>query len=556
MAKKILTKKKKTIIICCTIVLVVALVVGCVFLADYNKKEKVTLNVIGTQDIVENVNATGKVTSGASVEYKVGAVATVKEVFVKVGDTVHKGDVLATFDTKDIDEQIANMQGAYNDALNGYNDAVKAQNNSKKDLANVNKEISKLEKEVANLKGAIEVEKQEGEAQIQTTEQKLKEIADIVAKYAGGEEQAKKITEIVSKTVLDSVVAGEKDPAVIAGKVEAAIMQAQANGEIQVSDIDAMLAEIKGVIANSDWNKIGNDFSSESNVVKLTTTEIRLASMYAQREVLNISANNDVTKVQDRLVKSTKSALDSAKEIQAELAQGWTASIDGVITECNIVPDTQTNLFTTGIKLENMDSLTSTISLTEYDVHKVSVGMPAVVTTAFGTYTGEVASIAPVASGGGGASILDSVGSMAGISGLSSLTQSGAGVECTVTINDPDSNIIVGFDADIEIETGVFNDVPVVPIESLVLEKTGSYVYKYDEEDKTVTKTPITTGAISDTAYQITSGLEIGDKIVATPSATFKDDTFEVRVVDKEKKAKKSSKKSSNTQAANSSTGK
>lgn len=556
MAKKILTKKKKTIIICCSIILVIALVVGCVFIADFSKKEKVSLNVIGTQDIVENVNATGKVTSGASVEYKVDAVATVKEVFVKVGDKVNKGDVLATFDTKEIDKQISNMQSVYNDAVNSYNDALKAQNKAKKDLADVNSQVSKLEKEVANLKGAIENEKQEGQLQIQATEQKLKEIADIIAKYAISEEQAKKITEIVSQTVLDSVVGGITDPTVIVNNVENALKEAQANGEIEVNDIGAMRQEISDVIANSDWDSIKNEFPTESNIVKLTTTEIRLASAYAQREVLNITANNDIVKVQDKLVKSAKSALDAAKEIQTELSQGWTASIDGVITDCNIVAGAQTNLFTTGIKIENMDSLTSTISLTEYDVHKVSVGMPATVTTAFGTYTGEVASIAPVASGGAEGSILDSVGSMAGISGLSSLTQSGAGVACTITINDPDSNIIVGFDADIEIETGVYEDVPVVPIESLILEKTGSYVYKYNEEDKTVTKTPVKTGAISDSAYEVTSGIEVGDKIVATPSATFKDETFEVRVVDKDKKEKKSNKKSSNAQPANSSTGK
>ena len=46
--------------------------------------------------------------------------------------------------------------------------------------------------------------------------------------------------------------------------------------------------------------------------------------------------------------------------------------------------------------------------------------------------------------------------------------------------------------------------VTVVPIESITLEKTGSYVYLYNEEDKTVTKTEIKTGAISDTAYEVT----------------------------------------------------
>lgn len=74
--------------------------------------------------------------------------------------------------------------------------------------------------------------------------------------------------------------------------------------------------------------------------------------------------------------------------------------------------------------------------------------------------------------------------------------------------------------------------VTVVPTESITLEKTGSYVYLYNEEDKTVTKTEIKTGAISDTAYEVISGLKPGDKIVSSPKTDYKEDTFKVKVVD------------------------
>ena len=111
-------------------------------------------------------------------------------------------------------------------------------------------------------------------------------------------------------------------------------------------------------------------------------------------------------------------------------------------------------------------------------------------------------------------------------------TNSGAGVECTIEIKNPDENIIAGFDADVEIQTGQYLGVTVVPIESITLEKTGSYVYLYNDKDKTVTKTEIKTGAISDTAYEVTSGLKPGDRIVASPKTDYKEDTFKVKVVD------------------------
>ena len=158
--------------------------------------------------------------------------------------------------------------------------------------------------------------------------------------------------------------------------------------------------------------------------------------------------------------------------------------------------------------------------------------MPATVTTAYGTYEAEVTSIAPTATGGSSSGILDSVGSMAGISGLSSLTDTGAGVECTVSIPQTDENIIAGFDADVEIATGEYLGVVVVPIESIKLEKTGSYVYIYNEEEGTVTKTKIETGAVSDSAYEVKSGLKVGDRIISAPATDYEEDTFKVKVVE------------------------
>lgn len=229
----------------------------------------------------------------------------------------------------------------------------------------------------------------------------------------------------------------------------------------------------------------------------------------------------------------TKKALDTLEQQKKEMEEGWVASFDGTITEVDIEAGAQTTLLSTGIKLENLNSMAVTVSLSEYDLHKVKVGMPVKVTTAYGSYDGEVSAIAPTATGGSSGSILDSVGSMAGISGLSSLTGSGAGVDCTVTIPETDENIIAGFDADVEIKTGEYLGVVAVPIEAIKLEKTGSYVYLYDEEEKTVTKTLIETGAVSDAIYQVKSGLKVGDRIVAAPESTYEEDTFKVKVIEK-----------------------
>ena len=107
--------KKGKIITAVAIVLVIAIlgtVIGVA--AQSNKKPVVSLYTIGTGNINESVSATGMVSSGSVKEYKVGSVATVKEVYVKVGDVVQQGDLLATFDTSELDAQEKKLRDSYN----------------------------------------------------------------------------------------------------------------------------------------------------------------------------------------------------------------------------------------------------------------------------------------------------------------------------------------------------------------------------------------------------------------------------------------------------------
>ena len=98
-------KKKMIIAICAVLVVAIAGTSG-VVVAQKNKGKEATLYTISAGDIYEKVSLTGDVTSGTRKDYKVSSVATVKEVFVKVGDKVKKGDVLATFDVSDMETPV------------------------------------------------------------------------------------------------------------------------------------------------------------------------------------------------------------------------------------------------------------------------------------------------------------------------------------------------------------------------------------------------------------------------------------------------------------------
>lgn len=596
--------KKKVIIPICIVLVIAIAATSIVAVAKANSGTEISLATISSGDIYETVSLTGEVTAGTTKEYKVGSVATVKEVFVKVGDEVEKDDVLATFDVTQLDSQISSLQSSYNKSLSSYNDSLALYNSSKKKADKLKKDIASLEKRIAKLEKEEQakfttakkttITKKETTAKAPTTQrtttkrtttnidvsdvtipsipsvpsvpsvpssvtmpttkapestsaptpeetiailmEQMAQLNETLAKITDDMETLAKTSEIIADTIAELTSKGITDSAVIAEAVGEAVRQAINEGVIDAANLliesDIAVDMIETAVASIDFQGI-TDTVVNSNNVTLASSQVQLAAAYAQYAVYSAQANDTFLETQKSTLDTSKKVLDALKTQKAEMEGGWRAAFDGTITAVDITAGEQTSLISTGITLENLSSMTATVSLSEYDVHKVTVGMPATITTAYGTYEGEVVSIAPTASGGSSGSLLDSVGSMAGISGLSSLTDKGAGVECQVSIKDTDENIIVGFDANVEIHTGEYLGVTIVPIESVKLEKSGTYVYLYNAEDSTVTKTLVETGATCDSGYEVKAGLNVGDQIISAPESTYEEDTFKVKVVTK-----------------------
>lgn len=556
--------KKKTIIIAvCAAVIIIAAAIGISVFAVQNSVTAVSLHTVGSNDIYEVVNATGEVSSGAVKEYKVGSVATVKEVFVKTGDEVKQGDLIATFDTSKFDSEIASLQSSYKQAKASYNESVEAQKAAKNNLAQVQKQIAELEKKNKELsqetgsmpsmtlpsvsvtnpdfdKDFTDDNMDDNYVYDDTYEETMKDltaaIKDLTAavnKLAGNAETGTMITDIVMNTVADEIQSGNVSSEEIAEISGDAVLEAIKNGKI---DIDDLLADnddaaqiIEDAVGNIDWKDVSSAVSNNAGNAALMSNQLMLTAYYAQEQLYSSMASDSIVSAKKELMNTTKNALDLLEEAKQELAGGWTAAFDGTITECNLYSGEQTTLLSGGITLQNMEDKVVTVSLGEYDIHKVKVGMPVKVSTAYGEYTGSVISKAPVATGGSTSSIMDSMGATMGISGLSSLTQSGAGVEVQISVEKPDEFIVIGFEADVEIDVGEHIGVTTVPSQAMLLDKTGSYVFIYDEEEETVTKTLIETGASSVSEYEIVNGVKLGDRIVLAPQSTF-EDSFKVRI--------------------------
>lgn len=511
---KALSKGKKTAVIvgAIAIVLVVALIVY--FLVRPEPGTPVTLVSVQKGDIQQELIATGTIESDNQTDFSLLEGTKVLTVNVKVGDHVKKGDVLATFDASSLSGKLSERRTAYNEALKTYNHSLTAASEAKAKLPQVNKEIKELEAKVEKLTKEAESQK----AQSPTSTQKETTEATTISNTLQGQIQA----------IVDKLLG--------------------ANGT--TSQIQKLMEQLNQMASSGfDLSAMAGSSSAE-----LIQAQMDLAQLKIQKTTLEAQQNNTLSSTYKLVVDASKKSLDEMEAMVASLKSGWIAQDDGVITAVNIkagetyqgggassssnsfdissilqavsggtdlnsLMNTLTSLGSggnVGMTVENYGQFYVSFSLDKYDVLKVKTGMPAVITTASGELEGAVSFISPVASSGGGLDLSSLAGSLTGAGTSSS-------IPAKVKINNPDASVIIGVDVDVSIQTDEAKGATLIPLESLLVEEGKKYVFVYHEAEETVTKKEVETGLVSDTMYQITSGVSAGEQIVKNPSKTLAD---------------------------------
>lgn len=187
----------------------------------------------------------------------------------------------------------------------------------------------------------------------------------------------------------------------------------------------------------------------------------------------------------------SQTAYETAKEDLEAGKAGVTAPISGVVTSLAADEGAMMMQYSPMCTIESLEKVNVIVALSRYDLERVRVGQSAVVTTAGKEYAATVTKI----------------DGMATASGTSSF------VNCTVSINAPDSDIRLGLEANVEIGTGQVNDVIAVPVMAVNSDVTGTYCYIIDEESK-AHRVEVEMGLSSDTMVEITSGLTEGQQVV------------------------------------------
>lgn len=511
-------KKKLTkIIVSC--VLIVAIIVGGVIIIRNktdNKFEAVIMEV-SSSTITQTLSTQGVVESTNREEFEIFDGVIVKDVFVKLGDRVEEGQLLATFERSSLNGILSQIQSDYDNAKINYQNSINSAKEASAKLPLIESQISELEQQLEN---SVD------DSEESITNENIPDWVDNI--------DYQKLAKILGNTYSEE-------------KLRNYFIKLANKGAERKSVLDF----ISSLNSGSSFD-ISSMLGSSADMEEMSL-QMNLMTLKAQKTMLETQAQNILESTYKSLMDSAELRLETTKEAVEKLAKGWYAQGDGVVSNITIAPGKSfvsqqsassgidisslmgllsgggdinsilsslgsSSVKNIGLTIEYYDSFIASFSLGKYDILDVKVGQKATINSLGHELDGEVIYISPVASQSTALDINSMISAMGGSSSGGSNS-----IPAQVLIKNPDESVIIGIDVDIDIELGAVDNAVVVPIEAVETDDTGSYVYKFNEDDSTVTRVAVELGLATDTQYQVVSGCEAGDKIVQNQAIALKE---------------------------------
>lgn len=245
--------------------------------------------------IVNYLDVSGTVESGVSENFVAIDGVGVEEVFVKVGDKVNKGDLLATFNVSGVSQYLVNAKKAYDEALNDYNEAKARSDANAKKKTELAEKIDAKKAEIAALEKEITTLEKEIEAMEPTT-------------------QAAPIPQ---------------------DQIDAIAGQMAQNGASQ-EEIDAFIASAQQVQVPvvSEDNSKSNELMQKN--LELAQLNSELSSLQAENAVTITGEDESMLEALKNVADAKKVSYDSIKNIYDSMRNGWYAEKDGIVTVVNL----------------------------------------------------------------------------------------------------------------------------------------------------------------------------------------------------------------------------
>lgn len=450
------------------VVIVLFIVVNSV--AAKNMAAIVYTTEVTRQDIDQVLSTSGTVQTQESKTYFSQVESKVGHIDVTLGDNVKKGDVLFTYDETSLADEkklaqlkLQSSEGEYKSSINKNNKYIGELSEANINLGVLKQQIEDSENYVNQLRQKI-ADKQSALAYEGTLLQiSLMEWGDKV------EEQQQEVARTNSNEAKDALDYSSDVYMELQKQIQYNSYEQQHNKDIEawqseVNKYEEMIADYKA-------------YESEMKAQKSASEGAALDS--GSREQLE--ANTQINSI---TAKETITAVESVEN-------GVVAEFDGVITELSVVEGGNMAIGTQLLTLASTENVKVGISVSKYDLEKIAIGQEAEVTIAGNTYKGVVDKI----------------------NGMATTNSSGAAVVgADIRIENPDSNIFLGVEAKVSVNTASSKQAVAVPIEVINSDKDGDFVYTV--ENGILTKKRIVTGVSSESYCEILEGLNEGEQVV------------------------------------------
>lgn len=481
-----------------TVVLVILLLVVAFIVSSCMRTAQAVSNALAYQfvrtttlqktSLTDSVSVSGTVSSGSTASVTASdSVKTYKvtSVNVAVGDTVTKGQVIATLDTSDVEKQIENAQESYGDNLDQaqttYDQSVEDLSTS---LTQAQQDLDKAREDYDTL-GLTD--RYNSMVNPDTADMTIRELVEYY--YGLFAEEIAGLENTVANLQIQLTQAQNDGNGERAQEVQG-----------QLTDYQNKLSIAKGQCSIPELGLQGFDTIAQYyNSIE----QYRQALEQAQRayDSAATSSSRKVDSAETQLEQASRTS-DTLTDLQSTLEDcTLTATMDGTITELNAtVGSVCTGTVAT---IQDLDYLTVEVTIPASSVGKLSTGMQCSITsdaTGGTAVSGTLTRIDPVAD------------------------ENGA-FGATVTVNGADSGLLIGIDAQVEIIVQQEDNVFTVPRDAIGTRDDGStYVLRRtggEGVDMTFEEVDVTTGSANDYYIEISGdSLAEGDVIRSSADLT------------------------------------
>jgi HlyD family secretion protein len=556
--------KKKRVIVALVVLVIVAAAAGGYFILKAKRNSasrtgtgtgmtRTAVYTVGNKDVATSTTVSGTVTALRSATLTAKAAGAVTAVYVKEGDKVTAGEVIARIDSTTYESDLAAAESQYSTTIINLETADTtdlAATKAQLEAAVQQAQIQELQAE-NSLKSAtvydtsaetaanLQEQVTEAEESLATAQDKLTYLRNYDTSASTGPDVAVQQAQLNLTTAENQLVTIAQDP-----------KSSQSAIDAQTAQVNSARLALENANANAEASKTAADASTAQRILDLNTDQLQVTQ--AERAVTkaknDLAGNQKTVDAQANNVEVLKADVDQAKasvatakanlaafpetvrkyglQLQANEQEKKQALISlnaekqlgdnyvvkapwaGTITALNVVvgDDTSTATAKSVATITDASGYYVSTYVDEVDILNVKNGEDASVTMdeyAGKTFAGKVTYVAH---------------------SLSTTSNSVSAYPVRIDFTNPPTTLVAGMSADAAITVSVTKGVLAVPVAAILSENGKTYVdvitFDTAKKSTTTSKVEVKTGVEGDTYTQITSGLKAGDRILAKASTT------------------------------------